>query len=219
MKPTARFVAINGPELRALRVARGWTQSELAKSAGYTERLIRKAEKGGHLDASTILNLAEALSTPESPVTTTQLTMDIASIARKWVESFDQRRREMLSEIEPYLASDFVFVCPGDPEMAPFVGIWNGADGLQKWLNAFFDFFEGCRNTDMEYSRGVNQVHVRWFTHCTLQGVACDPVRINMHFHFVDGLISRIDDEYDTHAGTVAIENAQAALLKDDESE
>lgn len=215
MNTNARFVAINGRELRALRLSRGWTQTELAKSAGYTERLIRKAEKGGTLDFNTILNLAEALSTPEMAVPVESLTIDTAAIARKWVETFDTLHRGMLSEIEPFLAKDFVFVCPGDPGMAPFVGTWTGVDGLRQWLDAFFGFFEECRNTEMEYFIGEDKVHARWVTHCKLQGVACDPVRINMHFRFVDGLIARIDDDYDTHGGVVAIEVAKTTLKED----
>jgi hypothetical protein len=120
--------------------------------SGYTERLIRKAEHGGSLDMSTILDLAETLSTPEYRVPLELITIDIVSIAKKWVESFDKLHRKMLPEIEAYLADDFVFNCPGDPAMAPFVGVWERREGLQKWLDTFFDFFEENR----KYRAGVS---------------------------------------------------------------
>jgi transcriptional regulator with XRE-family HTH domain len=212
MSSHSRFVVVNGVELRKLRLARGWTQTQLAKLSGYTERLIRKAEHGGSLDMSTILDLAETLSTPEYRVPLELITIDIVSIAKKWVESFDKLHRKMLPEIEAYLADDFVFNCPGDPAMAPFVGVWERREGLQKWLDTFFDFFEEIENTELEYLEGENRVHARWVVHCKLKGQPCAPVRINMHFRFVDGLISRIDDEYDTHGGSLAIEEAKARL-------
>ena len=216
MSSNSRFVVVNGHELRKLRLALGWTQVRLAKLSGYTERLIRKAEHGGSLDMSTLLNLAEALSTPESRISVDSLTIDIVTIAKKWVDSFDSLKRKMLPEIENYLAEEFVFHCPGDPAMAPFVGIWKGRDGLQKWLDAFFDFFDDVNNTELEYLEGEDRVHARWVVYCSLKGTACAPVRINMHFQFVDGLISRIDDEYDTHGGAVAIEVAKEKLREDE---
>ena len=57
-----RFVIVSGEVVRRLRMERGMTQLQLARAAGYTERLIRKAEKGGRLDIRTVQNLAEALS-------------------------------------------------------------------------------------------------------------------------------------------------------------
>ena len=103
MTTNPRFIAINGRELRNCRLVRGWTQLQLAKSAGYTERLIRKAEKGGTLDIATIQNLAEALSSPDNVVLPESLTLDIAAIARKWVEGFENLERQMVKEIEQFL--------------------------------------------------------------------------------------------------------------------
>ena len=212
MTTNPRFIAINGRELRNCRLALGWTQFQLAKSAGYTERLIRKAEKGGTLDIATIQNLAEALSTTDSAVSIKSLTFDMVAIARKWVESFDRLKAGMLPHIEPFLTEDFEFVCPGDPAMAPFVGTWKGATGHQLWLDHFFGFFEECVNSEVEYTVGDGTVIARWLTTCTYQGVPCPPVRINMHFRFENGRIARIDDEYDTHAGAQYVTEAQAQL-------
>ena len=216
MTTNPRFIAINGRELRNYRLTLGWTQSQLAKSAGYTERLIRKAEKGGTLDIATIQNLAEALSTPENVVLAESLSLDIATIARKWFETFDRLKIRMLPEIQPFLTEDFEFVCPGDPAVLPFVGVWKGTEGMQLWLDNFFGFFEENLNTEVEYSVGDSTVIVRWLATCKYQGVPCDPIRINMHFCFIDGLIARIVDDYDTHAGATNVTSAQAQLRDDD---
>jgi len=142
MTQNSRFIAINGRELRTQRLVRGWTQQRLAKIAGYTERLVRKAEKGGTLDIATIQDLAEALSTPAQAVAVESLTMDISAIARKWVESWELLETRMLPEIEPFLAEDFEFVCPGEPGAAPFVGTFRGAVGMQQWLDAYFSVLQ-----------------------------------------------------------------------------
>jgi transcriptional regulator with XRE-family HTH domain len=216
MTNNPRFIAINGRELRNCRLVLGWTQFQLAKSAGYTERLIRKAEKGGTLDIVTIQNLAEALSTPDRIVSPESLMLDIASIARTWFETFDRLKIRMLPEIQPLLTEDFEFVCPGDPSVLPFVGVWKGTDGMQQWLDKFFGFFEENLNSEVEYTVGENTVIARWLATCKYQGVPCPPIRINMHFRFVDGLIARIVDDYDTHAGATSVAEAQAKVQDDD---
>ncbi|MFN3148584.1 helix-turn-helix domain-containing protein [Bremerella sp.] len=48
--------------LRELRLNNGWTQAELAKRAGYSERLIGKAESGSPIARDTIVDIADALS-------------------------------------------------------------------------------------------------------------------------------------------------------------
>ena len=216
MTNNPRFLPINGRELRNCRLARGWTQSQLAKSAGYTERLIRKAEKGGTLDIATIQNLAEALSSPDKVVLPESLTLDIAAIARKWVEGFENLEARMLPEIEPFLTDDFEFVCPGEPGTVPFIGTWKGSAGMQQWLDLYFSLFQRHKSTGVEYMVGDNTVVARWLESGTFQGVACAPVRINMHFRFVNGLIAHIEDDYDTHCGATNVAEAQSQLREAD---
>lgn len=212
MKPKARFIAINGRELRSLRLARGWTQSQLAKSAGYSERLIRKAEKGGNLDHGTIQNLAEALSTPDSHVPLESLTLNIAAIAQKWVESWEHHEARMVPEIAGLLTENFEFVCPGEPGTAPFIGTFRGAAGLQQWLDLYFSVIQRQKNDEVEYLVGENTVVARWLEIGSFLGTPAPPIRVNMHFQFVDGLIARMVDDYDTHTGTVAAMTAKSKL-------
>lgn len=212
MNNNSRSIAVNGRELRSHRIARGWTQAEHAKAAGYTERLVSKAENGGSLEIATIQDLAEALSTPDQVVSFASLTLDIAAIARKWVETFARLETRMLCEMESLFTDDFEFVCPGDPQMAPFVGTWKGTNGLQRWLDLFFGFFEKTVNEEVEYMVGDGTVIARWLATCTYQGVQCPPVRINMHFQFENGLIARIVDDYDTHTGSVEVSKAKARV-------
>jgi len=215
MPHQGRFVAVNGREINSRRIARGWTQEQFAKVSGYSERLIRKAESGGRLDVVTISDLADALSTPESPVTVESLTLDIATIARKWVAAFESLEARMLTEMEPYLAENFVFFCPGDPTTAPFIGTFEGIAGMQLWLDRFFEFFQRNPSEEIEYLVGENSVVARWYESATHRGVPCPPVRINMCFRFENGLIARIDDDYDTQAGADRLAKAREKLSND----
>jgi hypothetical protein len=45
---------------------------------------------------------------------------------------------------------------------------------------------------------GEDTVIARWLESGTFLGVPAPPIRINMHFRFVGGLISRIVNDYDT---------------------
>jgi transcriptional regulator with XRE-family HTH domain len=158
MKKNARFIEVNGRELRIRRLSRGWTQRQLARSAGYTERLIRKAEIGGTLDIKTVQDLAEALSTPDNAVAVASLTVDIAAIARRWMEAWAQHEAQMVSKIASYLAEGFEFVCPGEPGTVPFVGTFKGTFGLQQWMELYFSHVQREQNMPVEYMVGDDSV-------------------------------------------------------------
>ena len=198
MKKHSRFIEVNGRELRARRLSRGWTQQQLARAAGYTERLIRKAELSGTLDIKTVEDLAEALSTPDSTLGVASLTVNIAAAARRWVEAMEQHEARMVPFVEPDLAEGFEFVCPGDPEAVPFTGTFQGAAGLQQWLNLYFGHIRREKNLHVEYMVGEDTMIARWMESGTFLGLPVPPIRINMHFRFVGGRISRIVNDYDT---------------------
>lgn len=64
----ARSFLVDGRRLQLLRAGHGWTQQEAAERAGFSDRLIRKAEAGGPLQTQTIAILAELYSTRERPL-------------------------------------------------------------------------------------------------------------------------------------------------------
>lgn len=198
MKKNARFIEINGRDLRARRLGRGWTQQQLARIAGYTERLIRKAELGGTLDIKTVEDLADALSTPDCPVGVASLTVNIAAVARRWVEAMEQHEVRMVPVVECFLAEGFEFVCPGEPGTLPFIGTFRGALGLQQWLQLYFGHIRREKKLEVEYMFGEDTVIARWLESGTFLGMPAPPIRINMHFRFTGGLISRIVNDYDT---------------------
>jgi transcriptional regulator with XRE-family HTH domain len=62
VKSNAKLQAVNGVTIRGRRKQLGWSQVEFGQRAGYSERVIRKAEAGGTLRLQTIKDLAMTLS-------------------------------------------------------------------------------------------------------------------------------------------------------------
>lgn len=201
MKPQPSLV-VNATLLKRLRLQKGWTQAEMARRAGYSERLIRKAELGGKIRYEVVADLAACLSEGGNPVSLENITQDPLRIAQWWMIAFDQQGREMLTGYEHYFTSDFVFHCAGNTEDSfPFNGTWHGLVGHQQWLDLFFGLMERVQGIDVTYTVGDDMVSARWNETVKIHGILCPPVRVNMHFFFRDGRICRMEDDYDTKKG------------------
>ena len=203
MPPSSRSVRVNGDQLRKFRLSRGWTQTDLARISGYSPRLIRKAESGSAVDIETVRVLAQALSTEDMQVIQRQLTIDNLHIAKAWMDALNRDGKDMVSSIADHLSDDFVFHCPGDPSIAPFAGTWNGAEGLNQFFAIYFSVFQRIPTEDIVYSVGDDLVVARFMESAYMGPQLCGPLRINMCFQFRDGLIYRIDDDYDTLGGAI----------------
>jgi steroid delta-isomerase-like uncharacterized protein len=108
-----RGFTVLGPVLRALRVARGWTQRDAADRAGVSDRLVRRAERGGPIELTSIALLAQLYSTPDGRLTPKDIlaeALDEApessseakheALARRWWdEVVNQGRLEVIDEL------------------------------------------------------------------------------------------------------------------------
>ena len=218
MSTTSRSYPVNGKLIKELRAQRGWTQAELARRAGYTVRVIGKAEAGNSLELDTIGAIAQTLSQVDGPVTAKQLMLDIKAIAAEFIAALDQYGADLVSHIEHHLAPDFVWVCPGDPAVAPFIGQWHGADGLKQFFTIYCSIFRRLPAAEVTFAVAEDAVIVRYLESAYMGDQLCGPIRINMHFKFRDGLIVRIDDDYDTQGGADAKRQAEEALAKRSQS-
>jgi transcriptional regulator with XRE-family HTH domain len=195
----SRFQQINTQVLRELRVKRGWSQRELAEKAGYTDRLVRKAEFGGKLDVETIRNIAEALSTLEEKITLDSLTIDVLSIAKKFMKLFDELGPDMAPAIDHCISSDFVIHVTSAVESLPLQGTWVGQKGFQEFLNLFFGTFSRNPNSlSPLYAVGTDFVVARYLNTLRIAGRHDEATEVYRHFRFRDGLLSRIDDLYES---------------------
>lgn len=194
----SRFQPVNTQMLRELRLKRGWSQKDLAEKAGYSDRLVRKAECGGKLDVETIRNIAEALSTLEEEVTLDLLTSDVLAIAKTFMQVFDELGDGTVPSVEYYIAPEFVLHVTCAVESIPLQGSWFGHTGFQAFLDLFFGRFSRVPKTLTPlYAVGTDFVVARYTDTLHAAGRPDTAIQVYRHFHFRDGLLSRIDDLYD----------------------
>jgi transcriptional regulator with XRE-family HTH domain len=140
-RPSSVTVPVNGQRLQTLRQSAGLTQEELAEKAGYSDRLIRKAEASGPLRKSTIADLADALSTTAQKVTSDDLVFSHELIARDiaaFILNGSLSPPDVLSDL---LHPRFVLRVAGQDLGIPFAGVIKGASACESFrdqLNATF---------------------------------------------------------------------------------
>ena len=174
------------------------SQVELSRRSGYSERVIRKAEAGGTLQLETIQDLAIAMSVDGHSIAFQDLTIDLVSIAKRFVESYDSRGCNMLQACRDIFADDFAFNYPADPTQVPFAGVWQGPSKFHEFLLQFFAIFSR-KNGILKpiYMISRERVVVRFEDQVCYQGHQVPMFWVNLHFHFRNGLVTRIDYEFD----------------------
>lgn len=210
--PTSRTLACNGEAIRHLRARRGLTQAELASLAGYSRRLVAKAEAGQSVNTATIEVLCEALSTAESPVTPEELVVSPRDIARRIIEAYAKHERQCVAHCSEYLAEDLQVVAPGDPTVLPFAGDRESIDGFDDFWGAFFSVMDRPdKKIVLEHLRIVadgNEVAVLTKENCTFLGAGGQgpPIPICVLMTFEHGKLVRFEDHFNVAAvqGTVA---------------
>ena len=120
------------PALRAYRQRRGLTQAQLATHAGFSERLIRKAESGEAVRPHTLEVLAEALSTADEPVSVADLRGDPLAV----VQTYYRIRRQFGYDFVPHcrhlFGEGYTVTMHGDRRVLPYAGTWEGVEGLHE---------------------------------------------------------------------------------------
>lgn len=132
----------NGEILRYHREHHGWTQAQLARRAGYSARVIAKAEGDGTLRPDTIEHLADALSTSVHPVYPEDLVAVPKAIARQIIENYARYEADCARYCQELIADDIELVVPGDPSVLPFCGTYSGREGFDQFWRNFFAVME-----------------------------------------------------------------------------
>jgi len=132
-----RTEKVCGDQVKYFRNLLGWTQNELAKRSGYSDRLIRKAEGGRTLAIETINNLAESLSCNGLQVSSNDLILSPKRTVHELIRSITSRVIDMRS-IHAIAAHDCEVDFLADARV-PFSGRWLKPDGLYRWLKSFSD--------------------------------------------------------------------------------
>ncbi|MEW4486582.1 helix-turn-helix transcriptional regulator [Thalassoglobus sp. JC818] len=189
--------------LKHFRERLGWTQAELAKKAGYSERLVSKAESGKAISKKTIEHLAEAVSTPTNVVFPEDLISDPVQIARKYIEGLYVHQADGFRHFRPYLDEDVEFYIAGDPQTVPFAGRYKGLEQIQALFKQFFSFIESPPNHDYEphykFIGQGNEVIVwgqSWLH--PIGRPLTEPMELTQLMKFRRGKLYHFEDRYDT---------------------
>lgn len=184
----SRFRSINTTKLKNLRLQLGWSQADLAKAAGYSERSIRKAEKGGALNYDTIQDLAETFVNHGMDISADELMFDIVSIARTFVESYDSLGESMLTVCRGHLTDDFEFnrantFNPKELNGSEPVSKCMGLDEFEHFLRQFFCVYKRKPNSlTPVYLSNNDRVAVRYDERLEYQGYKLPTMWVNLHF-------------------------------------
>ena len=136
-----RTETCNGNRLAELRTSLGFSQSALAEKAGYSERLIRKAESGESVTFKAIESIAQALSVNGNVTHAEDLICNPTQLVKQFLHAFANFEAEMVSHVQHFIDENFVLYCAGDQANIPFAGEWNGVEGLDQWVRCFFNTF------------------------------------------------------------------------------
>ncbi len=199
-RDTIRSINVCGDRIRFFRCKQGLTQAELAHRAGYSDRLIRKAEGGGSLSLTTLADIADALSAANCIVTVDDLQSSPLNVARQFLESYDLHYNSMLEHNAQLFSSDFVFNSSGDPA-SPLFGIWHGIEGLQKWLNLISSMVARPNRGVLKVTYLADGENVTAHYTDVFAASEDDPKEmwVNLHLKIRSGLIYYLSNQYDTH--------------------
>lgn len=207
----SRAFACNRDFLRQLRLRNGWTQADLARRAGYSERLISKAEAGAPIARETISDLAEALSSEDEQLHWEDLACDPVQLAQRYISAFHVHKANALDVLEDMIDENVHFRIAGNPEEIPFAGEYRGIRSAREMFKVFFSVlevpdhdFEKC----FEYiGQGPNAIiwGESWIH--PIGRPMETPIRISNLLKFRRGKLVFLDDCFDTAAGAAELNN------------
>lgn len=146
--PRKKSYTCNAELVTQLRADRGWTQRELAQTAGYSERLICKAESGQPVSASTVADLADALSTPQARVYPEDLIADPVAMAKAYIAAEYEHPHDIVDHLAHFLDENITMRLNGDPALFPFAGEHHGIEEVRQAYRTFYSMIEPPPNHD-----------------------------------------------------------------------
>ena len=216
-----RGVQSNGAVIRKARKQRGMTQSELAIMADLDVKTVRKAEKGLRVDLSVVTAIARTLNVDVSAIIAVEVAKPTTEpgiarnleIARRFVMLYDTGGRNVAESIQTLVTDDIELHCPAETGTVPFAGVFRGLNGLQQFFDAFYSFFQRKQGTlEPEFMWSETRIVAKFTDQVSFQGIEMPPHWVNLHLQFRDGLLCRVDDEFDYFNARRSFEAVMAQL-------
>ena len=159
---------MNGPArchpglVRAYRERRGWTQVQLAVRAGFSERLVRKAESGEAVRMETVDILAQALSTDAERLSGRDLIDDPLAVAQSFVRAYLTHGIDGARLSAHLLDPNIVMAIHSDPTNLQFAGEFFGIDGIEHVIRtAYVQFTVVSENFGKWFTNGPKVAALR----------------------------------------------------------
>lgn len=219
-KPAKRSYACNPEAFTFARDRAGLTQAQLAKLAGYSERLITKAESGRPISAATVADLADALSSDDHPVHPEDLVSDPLQMAKDYIVAVYRSGKDCVDDFAHFLDADVVFRIAGDPEQIPFAGEHRGVDAMRRAFEIFFSILEAPKDhaplKDFSFVVNGNEVTMTGESWIHPIGAPLEkPIMLMHRYVFQRGKLVLLEDIYDTMAGKQALDAANQAARQE----
>jgi len=203
----------NGKLISKLRKQLGWTQNDLAKKSGFTERLIVKAEASQNISASTLHIIAETFLEAGAQVTAADLSADPAALAKEFFLAMYQHGPRTLDVNAHFISPDLVVHYSGDPSVFPFAGTHVGIDAARRAFELFYSVIKPPEDSsEMENIQFISTGHGALVWGETWAHPIGMPMSAAMKFaikmDFDKGMLTVFDNRFDTFEGAKFFGNA-----------
>lgn len=213
-----RSIFCNGKLISHLRKRIGWTQSELARRAGFTERLIVKAEASQSIAAATLEIISQTFTEAGLLVTSRDLASDPATLAKLFFFSICEHGPDSLERNSHFISEQLVVHFAGDPQVFPFAGTHFGIDAAKHAFAKFHELtqpHENCSEIEIIqfYTPERNEYGTLVWgeTNTDVFGKPnASIMKFEIKMNFRDGLMNVFDYRFDTLTGSRLLENAKS---------
>lgn len=198
----------NGKLISLLRKQIGWTQGELARRAGFTERLIVKAEAGQSVASATLEILSQTLREAGIVVSLRDLASDPATLARMFFLSACEFGPIAFERNANFISDEIIVHFAGDPSVFPFAGTHSGIDAAKLAFASFHQVLQPLKDQfEIEvvpfFTAGQQgQGAIVWGeTRADSRNSMSCSMKFEIKVHFKEGLMTVFDYRFDTLAG------------------
>ena len=213
---SGRSIPCNGRLISQLRKTLGWTQSELAASSGFTERLIAKAEASQNIAAATLTIIAQTLTEGGAVVSSQELAADPAAMAKLFFLSTYKFGPRTLEINAHFISKDLVVHFAGDPDVFSFAGTHVGINAAKLSFAEFYKVNQPPEDhseiEQMQFFSTGHGAFVWGETWAHPIGMPMlKPMKFAIKMDFKDGLITVFDNRFDTFEGAKLFEKIKKA--------
>ena len=192
----ARSFSCNGQLIKNIRETLGLTQKDLAKRAGYSVRLIGKAESGVPVSRVTIEVLAEALSTDEKKWRPDDLVFNPTNVVKGCLQAKASGEESLILNLRTQISPNSETRIQSKLKLLNCANQYTGIDGLLEYHRVFSS---KCKLTVDSDNQKISIFHARndfvaWDERPWTVLQSGKQVFVTTRFVFVNDLLVYVED-------------------------